>query len=217
MVTPFQILRAWEAGNFLKYRADTPILYLGKLSASQALETWAKTIISKKKNKKYILLLQEFESKVNCFLSLWVLHPREINSPLQFYLRCIFRKTFPGDDRVGKKAFIGTILILITQFYGFIICKLCRQYIWLPIQSLTTASNLPLVTSKFLILKIDWEKIIEYIVIRMKLLNLWFYPVIKFLVSSCDSMGFMLLQKSNDHKALITDHIHRYRTLEKDA
>lgn len=44
MVTPFQVLRAWEADN----RTDIPILCLGKLSAFQALRTWAKTLISKK-------------------------------------------------------------------------------------------------------------------------------------------------------------------------
>lgn len=119
----------------------------------------------------------------------------------------------------GKKSSIGTILILITQFYGFIICKLCRQYRWLPIQSLTTARNLPLVTSKFCSSKkqIDWEELLQYIVIRMKLLNLWFHPVTKFSVCSCDRRGFLLLQKSKDDKTLIADRVPRYRTLEKDA
>lgn len=82
-----------------------------------------------------------------------------------------------------------------------------------------TDNGKQLVTSKFYSSKkqIDCKELLQYIVIRMKLLNLWFHPVIKFVVSSCDRMGFIWLQKSNNHKTFITDHIHRYRTLQKDA
>lgn len=52
---------------------------------------------------------------------------------------------------------------------------------------------------------------------RDETIKSWFHQVIKFLVSSCDRPWFMFLQKSNAHKTFITDHIHRYRTLEKDA
>lgn len=65
--------------------------------------------------------------------------------------------------------------------------------------------------------QIDWEELLQHAVIRMTLLNLWFHPPIKFLFSSCDTTGFMLSQKSNDRKTFVTEHIHRYRTDEKDA
>lgn len=50
IATPFQVLRAWVAGNFPRCRTDTPILCPAELSASQALRTWAKTVISIIKN-----------------------------------------------------------------------------------------------------------------------------------------------------------------------
>lgn len=42
-----EMLLEW---NMLACRIDTPILYLGKLSASQAIRTWKKTIIPEKSN-----------------------------------------------------------------------------------------------------------------------------------------------------------------------